>query len=200
MSKQAQLDEVKKNADSANLPLKEGHNMVFGKGSPEAAIIFIGEAPGEKEDTEGIPFVGSAGKNLDKLLGSIGLSLDDVYIANILKYRPPENRNPSYEEIVAHTPYLISQIKIIRPRVIVTMGNFATKFVLGNFNPDGMKGVKGITMLHGKSRKVALDGDTFLVMPTYHPAAVLYNPKLRGELEADFALLGKIIAMNASVV
>jgi len=193
-----ELDELRKKAERADLPLKDGHNMVFGKGNPAAAIMFIGEAPGEKEDLAGMPFVGSAGKQLDKLLESIGLSIDDVYVANILKYRPPENRNPVHEEIVAHTPYLIDQIKIIRPKVIVTMGNFATRFVLAGFNTDKMKNVEGITKLHGKIQSVSLNDSKFLVMPTYHPAAVLYNPKLRSELEEDFMLLKKI--MDASVV
>ena len=193
MSKQEQLNEIREITARADLPLKEGHNMVFGKGNSDAAVMFIGEAPGEKEDLEGVPFVGSAGKQLDKLLASIGLSIDDVYIANILKYRPPENRNPSDDEIRAHTPYLIEQIKAIKPRVIVTMGNFATKFVMGGFDTEGMKAVGGITALHGKMGKAVHGSDVFLVMPTYHPAAVLYNSKLRPDIEADFALLKEII-------
>ena len=193
MAKQEDLDEVRKRAENAGLPLKEGHNMVFGKGNPEASVMFIGEAPGEKEDIEGLPFVGSSGRELDKLLMSIGLSLNDIYIANILKYRPPENRNPSHDEICTHTPYLIEQVKIIKPRVIVTLGNFSTKFVLGGFSPDEMKRIEGITALHGKLKKIILDYRTFDVIPMYHPAAVLYNPRLRDELKADFAFLGKII-------
>ncbi len=196
--KQEKLDELRKKTEHTDLPLKEGHNMVFGKGNPAAEIIFIGEAPGEKEDAEGVPFVGSAGKQLDKLLGLVGLSLDDVYIANVLKYRPPENRDPNYDEIAAHTPYLIEQIKIIKPKVIVTLGNFATRFVVAGFDTDRMKHVEGITMLRGKVKTISLGDDTFLVMPTYHPAAVLYNPKLLTEIEADFVLLKKII--EASVI
>ncbi len=175
------------------MPLRDGHNLVFGKGNPAAKIMFIGEAPGEKEDKEGVPFVGSAGKLLDKLLNSIGLSLEDVYIANILKYRPPGNRDPDHGEIVAHTPYLIEQIRIIKPTVIVTLGNFATRFVIAGFDADRMNQVNGITVLHGKVRTVKLDDETFLVMPTYHPAAALYNPNLHAELEEDFGHLKKIL-------
>ena len=190
---QGKLDELRKRIADADLPLKEGHNIVFGKGSPAAKIMFIGEAPGEKEDKEGVPFVGSAGKLLDKLLESIGLSLNDVYIANILKYRPPENRNPNHEEIVAHTPYLIEQIKIIKPKLIVTLGNFATRFVVAGFDAEKMKDIPGITSLHGKVTTVNLGDEKFMVMPTYHPAAVLYNSKLRAGLETDFQMLRKII-------
>jgi uracil-DNA glycosylase len=173
--------------DELQCPLKDAaHNLVFGKGNPNAEILFIGEAPGEQEDLKGIPFVGSAGRELDKLLHSIGLTLDLVYVANILKYRPPNNRNPTDDEIRRHTPYLIEQIKIIQPKVIATLGNFATKFVLAKFNPDGMKSIGGITFLHGKAVDLEVDGLHFTVIPLYHPAAILYKPTLRQELEKDF--------------
>jgi len=137
--------------DELVCPLKDAAtNMVFGKGNPNASIVFIGEAPGEKEDEQGIPFVGRAGKELDKLLHRIGLTLDDVYICNILKYHPPKNRDPSLEEIERHTPYLIEQLKIIQPAIVATLGNYSTKFVLGGFRTSGMKTVKGISVLHGK--------------------------------------------------
>ena len=111
--KTAKLEEVKKNILNTTLPLQDtATNLVFGKGNPEAPILFIGEAPGKNEDLEGYPFVGAAGKQLDKLLSLIDLGLDDVYIANILKYRPPKNRNPNVDEIKAHTPFLIEQIKV----------------------------------------------------------------------------------------
>lgn len=168
---------------------KSAKNLVFGKGNPDAQILFIGEAPGAQEDLQGVPFVGSAGKELDKLLHSIGLSLDDVYIANILKYRPPDNRNPSVDEIRNHTPYLVEQIKIIKPKIICTLGNFSTKFVLAKFDVNNMKSVSGITQLHGKPVEVAVDGLYFTVVPLYHPAAVLYNPKLRKDLQDDFLKL-----------
>ncbi|HIH24225.1 TPA: uracil-DNA glycosylase [Candidatus Woesearchaeota archaeon] len=172
-------------------PLKTAAtNLVFGKGNPDAPIMFIGEAPGEKEDLQGIPFVGAAGRELDKLLRSISLTLDEVYIANILKYRPPGNRNPTTEEIRRHTPYLIEQIKAIKPRVICTLGNFSTKFVLAKFDIDGMQSVLGISQLHGKKIDIDIDGERFVVFPLYHPAAMLYKPPLRKELEADMIKIG----------
>ena len=171
-------------------PLKDAAtNLVFGKGNSSAKLMFIGEAPGEKEDLEGVPFVGRAGKQLDGLLSSISLSLDDVYIANILKYRPPKNRDPTMDEIKRHTPYLIKQIEAIKPKVIATLGNFSTKFVLAKFNPEGMKKVSGISDLHGKPVEIEVNGVPFLVIPLYHPAAMLYRPKLRDTLEADFKII-----------
>ena len=129
---------------------RQATNIVFGKGSIDAKILFIGEAPGKEEDLQGIPFVGRAGKELDKQLKEINLSIEEVYIANILKYRPPNNRNPTISEIERHTPYLIEQIRIIKPKYIVTLGNYATKFVLGGFSPKGMSKIKGISQFHGK--------------------------------------------------
>ena len=181
------LEELEQETKKAELPLKNGaKNLVFGKGNPKANILFIGEAPGAKEDELGVPFVGQAGKELDKLLGLIGLSLEDVYIANILKYRPPENRNPNMDEIEAHTPFLIKQIKIIKPKIICTLGNFSTKFVLAGFRSEGMNKIEGISNLHGQTREVFFDSVNIKVMPLYHPAAMLYNGGLRKVLEKDF--------------
>lgn len=115
-----------------NCELKKDANLVFGKGNPDAKIMFIGEAPGKKEDEKKEPFVGRAGTELNKCLEHINLTLNDVYIANILKYRPPKNRNPTKQEIIIHAPYLIKQIEIIQPKIICPLGNFATKFVLAN--------------------------------------------------------------------
>lgn len=171
-------------------------NMVFGKGDVDAKILFIGEAPGEQEDLQGIPFVGRAGKELDKLLNSINLSIDDVYIANILKYRPPKNRDPNREEIEKHTPYLIEQIKIIKPKIIITLGNYSTKFVLAGFSPKGMNKIDGISKLRGGFRKIELEEQIFYVFPIYHPAAMLYNPHLRNIMEEDFAKLGKVLSKS----
>ncbi len=119
----------------------------------------------------------------------IGLTIDDVYIANILKYRPPNNRNPTPDEIARHTPYLVEQIKAIKPVVIATLGNFSTKFVLAGFDTDKMKSIGGITFLHGKPVPMQVDGLTFTVVPLYHPAAILYNPTLRQDLEKDFQII-----------
>ena len=188
-------------------PLKDAAtNLVFGKGNPRAKIMFIGEAPGANEDLQGVPFVGAAGKELDRLLHLIGLSLDEVYIANILKYRPPNNRNPSTEEIRRHTPYLIEQIAAIRPTIIATLGNFATKFVLARFDAESMQKIGGITHLHGKAQQIRVplaaiassstthsEEISFTAFPLYHPAATMYNRKLMPELEADFRAMQNLL-------
>ena len=198
MSNQDELDSIKQHIVlDLVCPLKDAAtNIVFGKGNPNADIVLIGEAPGAEEDVQGIPFVGRAGKELDKLLQKIGLTLDDVYICNILKYRPPENRDPSMDEIKNHTPYLIDQLKVIKPKIIATLGNYSTKFVLGGFSPDGMKSVGGISALHGKGQNVEFDGVECLVVPLYHPAAMLYNPKLRTLLEEDFLVMAGILGLD----
>ncbi len=191
--KEELLGKIKNNILSdLSCPLKDSaKNLVFGKGNPDAQIMFIGEAPGEQEDIQGIPFVGSAGKELNKLLALINLNLDDVYIANILKYRPPNNRDPTLAEIERHTPYLIEQIKTIQPKIICTLGNYSTKFILADFKPENMKKVGGISFLHGKAIPKKIDGLDFFVFPLYHPAAMLYNPRLRTTLSEDFITLGK---------
>ena len=182
------------------LPLRAtATNLVFGKGNPEAKLLFIGEAPGAKEDLQGIPFVGAAGKQLDKLLNQIGLTIEDVYIANILKYRPPNNRDPNEEEIASHTPYLIEQIKIIQPEVVATLGNFSTKFMLAKCNVNNMKAIAGITALHGKPTEVQLENQTVTILPLYHPAAMLYKPTLRATLEEDFQIIKKLLKNQTSV-
>jgi uracil-DNA glycosylase len=198
MNKIKELESVKnKILNEMQCPLKDAaKNLVFGKGNPDASIMFIGEAPGAQEDEQGIPFVGSAGKELDKLLRSINLTLDDVYIANILKYRPPENRDPAIDEIYRHTPYLIEQIKIIKPKIICTLGNYSTKFVLAQFNIPNMKKISGITTLHGQPNNLNIEGMDFMVIPLYHPAAMLYNPKLRPILGQDFLEMGKILGLE----
>ena len=195
MNKQDELDLVKnKILSELKCPLKDAaNNLVFGQGNPNAEILFIGEAPGEKEDMQGIPFVGKAGKQLNKLLNKIELTIDDVYIANILKYRPPKNRDPSKEEIISHTPYLIEQIKIIKPKIIATLGNYSTKFVLANFNVKEMKTIEGISELHGKPKKITINGFETIVIPIYHPAAQMYNPKVKEHFENDFKIMAKIL-------
>jgi DNA polymerase len=183
--------EIRKNL---RCPLKDAAtNLVFGKGNPDADIIFIGEAPGKKEDEQGIPFVGAAGKQLDRLLHSIGLSLQEVYIANILKYRPPDNRDPQPDEIQRHTPYLVRQISIIQPKVLATLGNFSTKFILAGCEVGAMNTIQGISALHGKLEAVTIDDMQCTVIPLYHPAAMLYRPQLREILEQDFQTIRRII-------
>ena len=166
-------------------------NIVVGKGNLNADILFVGEAPGRKEDLEGIPFVGAAGKNLDKLLEKVGLSLEDVYVANILKCRPPENRNPTSEEISAHTPWLLKQIKDIKPKIVCSLGNYATKYLLSEGNVEQMKKQPGITSIHGEIRDIEINGLKFCLIPLFHPAAIIYNRKLIVEWEKDMEVVKK---------
>jgi|TARA_Y100000310_G_C20255901_1_gene611309 DNA polymerase len=194
MSKKEKLNAIKEEIHQANLPLKDtSTNLVFGKGSENTPILFIGEAPGEKEDLQGVPFVGRAGQELNSLLNSINLSIDDVYIANVLKYRPPSNRDPNPEEIQKHAPFLIKQIEVIQPKVIATLGNYATKFVLAGFDEKRMKNIEGITKLHGKVKETDVNGSAVKVIPLYHPAAMLYNPQLRKDVESDFQTMGELL-------
>lgn len=162
--------------------LKDGRtNIVFGSGNVSADLMVIGEAPGKNEDEQGLPFVGKAGQYLDELLKMAGLKRDDVYIANVVKCRPPSNRNPYADEILNCAPYLREQTKIVDPKIIVTLGNFATKFIL--------KSEKGITLLHGQKFKVG----KFIVYPVFHPASTMYDPKKKSLLETDFKNLKDII-------
>jgi len=166
---------------------KKRRKPVPGEGNLDADVMFVGEAPGYWEDVKGKPFVGSAGEILDEMLSKIGLSREKVYIGNILKCRPPENRDPSASEIKACVPYLDRQIEIIKPKIIVTLGRHSTSYLLSKCG----LAVGGITKLHGKRFKVELLGLRVLVVPMYHPAAVLYNPRYRTDLERDFQLLGR---------
>lgn len=153
-------------------------NIVVGKGNPKSDILFVGEAPGRNEDLQGLPFVGVAGKNLDNLLEQVGLSLNDVYIANILKCRPPENRGPLPEEIETHKPWLIKQIKDMKPKVVCSLGNYATKFFLAKGEVNDMRNQQGITSIHGKVREIEFDGLKIKLIPLFHPAAIIYNQRL----------------------
>ncbi len=172
---------------------KTRNNVVFGKGNKNAEILFIGEAPGEKEDLGGLPFLGRAGKQLDKFLNKINLSIDDVYIANILKCRPPKNRNPKIEEIKKCTPYLIEQINIINPKIIVTMGNYSSKFLLASLKIENMKNIAGISELHGIAHIIEIGNKQYTIIPIYHPAAMMYNPKIKNDFENDFRNIAKIL-------
>lgn len=168
---------------------KKCTNVVVGKGNLNADIMFIGEAPGRKEDEQGLPFVGASGKNLDNLLAKVGLSLEDVYVANILKCRPPENRDPLQEEIEAHTPWLIEQIKQIKPKVICSLGNYSTKFFLADGKVDEMSKIKGITQVHGKVKIIDFHGLKIKLIPLFHPAAIIYNRKLIDSWEEDMNIV-----------
>lgn len=168
---------------------KNCKNIVIGKGNPKAKIMFVGEAPGRNEDEQGLPFVGAAGKNLDSLLKKVGLTLDDVYIANILKCRPPENRDPTAEEIKAHTPWLVEQIKEIKPKVICSLGNYSTKFFLSQGDLEKMESVSGITQVHGKVKVIDFYGLKIKVIPLFHPAAIIYNRNLLPMWEKDMEIV-----------
>jgi DNA polymerase len=163
--------------------------VVFGVGSPEADLMFVGEAPGFHEDKQGYPFVGSAGKLLDRLLEGIGLTRSDVYIANVLKCRPPGNRDPQPDEIEACESHLFRQIELIEPKLVATLGNFATKLLSGK--------PAGITRVHGREQEVTLGGSRVLLYPIFHPAAALYTPRMLEVLETDFRrlpdLLGRVV-------
>ena len=160
-------------------------NAVVGEGSADTSIMLIGEAPGYNEDLLGRPFVGLAGKVLDELLTSVGLSRGEVYIGNVLKCRPPDNRDPLPDEVSTCTFFLDRQIEIIKPRVVITLGRHSTSYILSKI---GLK-AKGITRLRGKIISGNLLNLNVFIIPTYHPAAALYNPRLRKELEEDFKLL-----------
>jgi len=163
--------------------------VVFGSGSPQARLMFVGEAPGFHEDKQGVPFVGQAGKLLERLLGQIGLRRDDVYIANVLKCRPPGNRDPQPDEIEACEPHLFRQIELIEPVVIATLGNFATKLLSGR--------PLGITRVHGQEQRLTIAGRGVLLYPLYHPAAALYTPAMLKVLESDFARLPALLEQDA---
>lgn len=171
-------------------------NIVIGKGNERASIMFIGEAPGKNEDEQGLPFVGKAGKNLDDMLAKVGLSLNDVYIANILKCRPPENRDPLPDEIRAHTPWLVKQIEEIKPKVICSLGNYATKFFLAGGNVDAMETQPGITSVHGKVKEINFNGLKIKLIPLFHPAAIIYKRALLPLWEADMEIVKKVIAQR----
>ncbi|NCN86517.1 uracil-DNA glycosylase [archaeon] len=168
---------------------KDCTNIVVGRGNKNAEILFVGEAPGRNEDKEGIPFCGAAGKNLDKLLNEVGLSIDEIYIANILKCRPPENRDPTTEEIKTHTPWLLKQIKEMKPKIICSLGNYATKFFLAKTNVEDMKNQPGITQVHGQVQEVEIDGLKIKLIPLFHPAAIIYKRALEPEWLKDMEIV-----------
>ena len=159
--------------------------VVFGAGDPEAALMFVGEGPGFHEDRLGEPFVGQAGKLLTELLAQIGLSRGEVYIANVVKCRPPDNRDPTPEEIEACSPHLMKEIAIIRPRVICTLGRFATRLLAET--------ELSMTAVHGKGKARVVAGVDTVIFPVLHPAAALYTPANRVVLEEDFVRLRRLL-------
>lgn len=186
MNKQDELRRLKEEVEKdETLPLRQGATqLVFGEGNPDADIYFLGEAPGFWEDQKGQPFVGQAGKLLDKLIESIGMRREDVYISNVVRFRPPENRDPLPNELEAFASYVDREIEIIAPRVIVTLGRYS----LAKFLPD----VK-ISQAHGKPRRVNWLGREVTVIPMYHPAAALRSGEVLNALREDFEVIKKVL-------
>ncbi len=183
--KQARLDQIKADILKKNVCpdlAKTATQLVFGDGNPDAQVVFIGEAPGKNEDLKGLPFVGAAGKFLDEMLASIKLNRQDVYITNIVKYRPPNNRDPLPDEKDAFLPYLQAQLDVIRPKIVVTLGRHS----LNCFLPDLQ-----ISAVHGQPKRYK--GQVYL--PLFHPAAALYNGGLRETLQEDFAKIPAILEL-----
>ncbi|MDQ3065227.1 MAG: uracil-DNA glycosylase [bacterium] len=181
--KQAKLDQIRAEIIKNNVCpdlAKTAKNIVMGEGNPDAEVIFVGEAPGKKEDELGIPFIGAAGKFLNEMLASINLDRSDVFITSIVKYRPPNNRDPLPEEKAEFLPYLVSQIEVIEPKLVVTLGRHS----LNCFMPEHQIG-----KVHGELKYH--QGQAFL--PLYHPAAALYNGSLRQILISDFARIPDIL-------
>ncbi len=183
VSKQEKLDAIKQQIFN-NLVTPElaeqATQLVFGAGNPDAEIVFIGEAPGKNEDKTGVSFVGAAGKFLDEMLGLINLKREDIYITNIVKYRPPENRDPSDAEKAEFLPYLESQLEVIQPRLVITLGRHS----MNCFLPDLQ-----ISAVHGQPQ----DFKDRIILPLFHPAAALYNGSMRQTLINDFLLIPNII-------
>lgn len=180
------LNEVREQALACRkCPLCETRTtVVYGVGNPEAEVMFIGEAPGRQEDLGAEPFIGAAGKYLNELLALAGIERPDIYIANVLKCRPPSNRDPQVDEIEACAPFLREQVRAIDPDVIVTLGNFATRFIL--------KTDRGITSLRGR----AYTAGKFYVLPTFHPAAAIYDKSKCALMESDFRLLNELLRVE----
>lgn len=160
--------------------------VVFGAGDPDADLMFVGEAPGAEEDRTGLPFVGRSGGLLDELLEGIGISRQEIFIANVIKCRPPDNRDPSAVEIEECRPYLERQVELITPRIVCTLGNFATKLLSGD--------PSGITKVHGEPRRVKVGSCEVTLLPLFHPAAALRSPKYASELREDFARIPRLLS------
>ncbi|HET9850341.1 MAG TPA: uracil-DNA glycosylase [Candidatus Saccharimonadales bacterium] len=195
-TKQSELDDIKKKILDARVCSElasSATQLVFGDGNASAEVVFIGEAPGKNEDEQGLPFVGAAGKFLNEMLAGIGLDRKDVYITNIVKYRPPNNRDPLPEEKIAFLPYLKKQLMVINPKLIVTLGRHSMETLL-----PGLK----ISQCHGQPKriKVRLDAGgedktaTWVILPLFHPAAALYNGAMRETLIEDFAKIPLTLA------
>jgi DNA polymerase len=178
-------------AGCVRCPLSEGRTqVVFGEGDPDANLALVGESPGFHEDREGTPFAGRARELLRRLLGEVGLSLDEIYLATVLKCRPPGNRDPLPEETVSCEPFLYRQLELVQPRVVASLGSFATALLSGR--------AMGITRVHGQEQEVTLGGRVVTLYPLYHPAAALYTPSMLAVLERDIARLPALLASDAT--
>jgi DNA polymerase len=185
--KQAFLEQIKADIIKNNICpdlAQEATNLVMGDGNSNADIVLIGEAPGKNEDLQGLPFVGAAGKFLNEMLTSVGMVRSDVYITNIVKYRPPNNRDPLPEEKEAFWPYLVRQLDVIQPKIVVTLGRHSMEYFLPG---------KKISMVHGQPKRIKFGDTKLVIVPLYHPAAALYNGSMRATLIEDFKKLPKII-------
>jgi DNA polymerase len=188
MSNQDDLQQIANDIVNSNVcpELRDGATqLVFADGNPDAEIVFIGEAPGKNEDQKGIPFIGAAGKFLDEMLATIGLKREDIYITNIVKYRPPNNRDPLPEEKKAFWPYLVRQLDVIKPKLVVTLGRHSMEYFL----PE-----QKISQVHGEPKRIAFGERKQVIMPLFHPAAALYNGSLRQTLIDDFSRIPAIIS------
>lgn len=189
MTKQAEMDQLQRAIIETDVcPELRMHatQLVMGDGNLDADIVFIGEAPGKNEDLQGVPFVGAAGKFLNEMLAAAGMDRSSVYITNIVKYRPPNNRDPLPDEKRVFWPYLLKQIEIIQPKVVVTLGRHSMEYFL-----PGMF----ISQIHGQPKRIQFGDHKIIVVPLYHPAAALYNGGLRQTLLDDFARMPHIIEM-----
>lgn len=191
--KQTLLDQIKADIIQRGICphlAKEATQLVFGDGNPNAEIVFIGEAPGKNEDIQGKPFVGAAGKFLNEMLSQIGLVREDVYITNIVKYRPPNNRDPLPDEKKAFLPFLQAQLEVIQPKIVVTLGRHS----MNCFLPDLQ-----ISKVHGEAKRIKIkmkqsdDVLPLVILPLFHPAAALYNGGMRQTLIDDFTAIPRII-------
>lgn len=187
INKQTLLEQIRADILTKNICpdlAKTATNLVMGDGNINADIVFIGEAPGKNEDEQGLPFVGAAGKFLDKMLAGANLIRSDVYITNIVKYRPPDNRDPLPAEKKAFWPYLVRQLDVIAPKIVVTLGRHSMEYFL----PE-----QKISVIHGQPKRIKFGETRIVVVPLYHPAAALYNGSLKATLIDDFMKLSTII-------
>lgn len=198
MTKQERLDQIKADIVTSNVCpdlASTATNLVFGDGNPNAEIVFIGEAPGKQEDEQGLPFVGASGKFLNEMLGSINMRREEIYITNIVKYRPPHNRDPQPDEKAAFLPFLQRQLAIIQPTLVVALGRHS----MTCFLPTAK-----ISEVHGQAKRIqwgigAVDGskksEKIIILPLYHPAAALYNGSMRTVLQQDFSTIPTILTL-----